>query len=186
METINKFEELVNNPKYQNIFKTYKYDMRKITKILKLEQMGVDIGFLDNKQFARNADPLDILLLYCKDREQEFNRWLNTMQGNCEHKLNNSSTTKVPFAEDGVHGVNVYNAKGEWLETELTVDTEDDDSDDCEFSNEEQPPAHPVVQPTKTEVCKPKMIEVKNKIVENRKKRLNPKLKPVTEQPSTK
>ena len=48
METINKFEELANNPKYQNIFKTYKYDMRKITKILKLEQMGVDIGFLDN------------------------------------------------------------------------------------------------------------------------------------------
>ena len=166
MEIINKFEELANNPKYQNIFKTYKYDMRKITKILKLEQMGVDIAFLDNKQFAKNADPLDILLLYCKDREQEFNRWLNTMQGNCEHKLNISSTTKVPFAEDGVHGVNVYNAKGE-----LTVDTEDDDSDDCEFSNEEQPPAHPVVQPTKTEVCKPKMIEVKNKIVENRKKK---------------
>ena len=78
METINKFEELANNPKYQNIFKTYKYDMRKITKILKLEQMGVDIAFLDNKQFTKNADPLDILLLYCKDREQEFNRWLNT------------------------------------------------------------------------------------------------------------
>ena len=152
MELKQSIDELVNNPKYQNIFKTYKYDMRKITKILKLEQMGVDIAFLDNKQFAKNADPLDILLLLCNDR-----------------KLN--STTKVPFAEDGVHGVNVYNAKGEWLETELTVDTEDDDSDDCEFSNEEQPPAHPVVQPTKTEVCKPKMIEVKNKIVENRKKK---------------
>ena len=96
MELKQSIEELVNNPKYQNIFKTYKYDMRKITKILKLEQMGVDIGFLDNKQFAKNADPLDILLLLCNDR-----------------KLN--STTKVPFAEDGVHGVNVYNAKGEWL-----------------------------------------------------------------------
>ena len=48
MELKQSIEELVNNPKYQNIFKTYKYDMRKITKILKLEQMGVDIGFLDN------------------------------------------------------------------------------------------------------------------------------------------
>lgn len=169
METINSFEELVNNPKYQNILKTYKYDMRKIIKILKLEELGVDIAFLDNKQFTKNADPLDILLLFCKDREQEFNRWLNTIQGNCEHKLNNSSTTKVAFAEDGVHGVQVYNGKGEWLETEVVVDTEDDDSDDCEFSNEEQPPAPPVVQPTKTEVCKPKMIEVKNKIEGARK-----------------
>ena len=63
MELKQSIDELVNNPKYQNIFKTYKYDMRKITKILKLEQMGVDIAFLDNKQFAKNADPLDILLL---------------------------------------------------------------------------------------------------------------------------
>ena len=56
METINSFEELVSNPKYQNIFKTYKYDMRKITKILKLEQMGIDISGCSSFENSQSSE----------------------------------------------------------------------------------------------------------------------------------
>ena len=151
-EVEQSFEKLANDPKYQNILKTYKYDIRNIIKILELEKMGIDIGILDNKQFTKKANPLDILILFFKERPVKP----VALQHVDQRSTNQTVLTKVPFAEDGVHGTDTYNDKGELVRTEFVVDTDTDteadgcDSDSCEFDSEPEPDQIPVEPAPKT------------------------------------
>ena len=169
-EVEQSFEKLANDPKYQNILKTYKYDIRNIIKILELEKMGIDIGILDNKQFTKKANPLDILILFFKERPVK-----PVALQEDEHHLLQTVLTKVPFAEDGVHGTDTYNDKGELVRTEFVVDTDTDteadgcDSDSCEFDSEPEPDLIPVEPATKTKEY-PMMKLLDKKIAEARKK----------------
>ena len=131
-DSINVLEKLVSNPKYQNLLD---YDIRTIIKILKLEQCGFDITVFNDDPNMKMSS-IDVLL-YCFER--------NYIPRPVKPVL-----TKVPFAEDGVHGTKTYNDKGELVGTEFVVDTDTDteadgcDSDVCEFDSEPEPDQIPV------------------------------------------
>lgn len=167
MMNSDQLSKLVNDP---NILKTYNYDIRNIIKILKLEQFGFDITVF-------NDDPnmkMSFIdgLLYC------FERNYIVAKQEDEHHLQpvKPVLTKVPFAEDGVHGTNTYNDKGELVRTEFVVDTDTDteadgcDSDSCEFDSEPEPDQIPV-EPAPKRKEYPAMKLLDKKIAEARKKK---------------
>lgn len=159
--TIRNFEKLLNSPKYQDLQKLFNWNVGKFVKLMKLDQMGFDISIFNDETFMKMTDPLDLV---------EY-----SLENNYLKPVEQGSITKVPFAEDGVHGVRTYNDKGELIETELEMDSEpsgseeeeDEEEEDSEhFDQEVQLKLNEPQAPKQF----PKMIEAAERLAEAKKK----------------